>query len=395
MLRNRNFARLFTAYLITYSGSAMAPIAIAFGVLDLTGSTKDAAFVIAAPIVAQIAIILIGGTLADRTSRQKLMVGGECLASVAQYAIAALFLTGHASVPALAALMLVNGIAMAFYSPAQTGFIPQVVEPHELQAANSLLGAARSGAFMMGAAMAGVLVAFVGAGITIAIDAASFALSAFLVAGILPKQQAETEQSSLFDDLRKGWKEFISHQWLWTIVIQFSIMVASFEAVFGLLGPAVARDRMGGPIDWGIIVAFDGLGTVLGGLIAMVLAIKRPMLFAVLCCFFFAGVPLTMAFSLPLWAICIGAFMAGISGQLFAVFWYTTLQKEIPPEMLSRVSAYDHMGSIVLAPLGVVIGGYLYEEIGMQPTLLIAVAAVFIPTALVLLVPGVRQLRSR
>lgn len=395
LLRNGNFARLFAAYLITFTGSAMAPIAIAFGVLDLTGSTSDSAIVIAAPIAAQVVILLLGGALADRTSRQKMMVGAECVAAMSQLSVAALFLTGYATVPLLTLFMLINGAALAFNTPAATGFIPQVVDREDLQAANALLGTARSSAATVGAALAGVLVAAFGAGIAIALDALSFALSAALVYGIRPRAQDTVEEASLLEDLRLGWREFMAHQWLWTIVLQFTIMVAAFEAVFGLLGPAIARMEMNGAVDWGLVMASMGIGTITGGFVAMKLSPARPMLFAVLCCFLFAGTPATLAFVLPLYWIVVAAFIGGVAGQVFAVLWYTTLHREIPPTMLSRVSAYDHLGSIALAPLGVVIGGFLFEWIGGRSTLMIAVAAIVVPTMLVLFVPGVRQLRAR
>jgi len=395
LLRRPNFAKLFTAYLITHTGSAMAPIAIAFGVLELTGSTSTAAYVIAAPVVAQVIILLVRGAIADRTSRQHVMVCADVLSAAAQLTIATLFITGAATVPLLVALMLANGAAIAFHQPAAMGFIPQVVAAHELQPANALLGAARSSAFMVGAALAGVLVATVGAGPTLAIDGASFALAALLIASLRVRAQEKTEQAGILEDLRLGWREFTAHQWLWTIVLQFSILVAGLEAVFGLIGPATARDVLGGPRDWGVIMACYGAGTILGGLAALRMRVERPMWVASLSVFFWAPLPLALSIPLELQWLMLAAFVHGITGQIFGVLWSTTLQTQIPSHLLSRVAAYDHLGSVVLAPLGVVAAGILYEDIGGPKTLWIAAATVIVPTALVLFVPGVRNLRTR
>ena len=394
LLKKSEFARLFFAYFITFSGNAMAPIAIAFGVLELTGSTKDSAIVIAAPIAAQALVLLLGGTLADRTSRQHLMVFAEAFAAVCKFLIALLFLTGTATVASLTILAAANGVATALFIPSTTGFITQVVKREDLQGANSLLGAARSAATMIGAAMAGVLVAWAGVGLTIVIDAITYGLSAGLIATVKALPQEKSEDASLVKDLMLGWHEFISHQWLWTIVLQFSLIVASFEAVFGLLGPAITKLHMNGSVDWGIIAAGSGFGTVAGGIIALRLKAKRPMLLATLCCFFFSGLPLALSFPMSLFVITFFAFIGGVAGQIFAVLWYTTLQTEIPSHMLSRVSAYDHLGSIALAPLGIIIGGVLFEAIGGTLTLLIAASAIIIPTILVLFVPDVRNLQS-
>ena len=281
LLGNPNVNRTFIAYLISYAGTAMAPIAMA-----------------------------------------------------AQLCIAALFLTGLATVPWLTFFMLINGIAVALHAPAATGLIIQLVDPKDFQATNALLGTARNGAVAGGAALGGILVATFGAGVTLAIDAVSFGISAALIASLRPRIQTPPDAASLFEDLRQGWKEFTSHTWLWVIVLQFSLVVAAGESVYGLLGPAVVRDHLGGAVDWGFIA----------------------------------------------------------SG--FGVLWYTTLQNRVPSQMLSRVSAYDHLGSIVLAPLGIVVAGYLFEQLGFRITLLIMAAAVIVPTLLVLCVRDVRWMTA-
>ncbi len=385
---------MFFAYLVSYTGTAMAPIAIAFGVLELTGSTADAAIVIAAPTLASILILLVGGVVADRTSRKRVIYSSELLAMAAQSALAFLFLSGTATIPWLTAFMLINGIAMAFHAPAATGLIIQLVETKDLQATNALLGTARNGAIAGGAALGGILVATIGAGWTLLVDAVSFGLSAALVFTLRPKQQISLEPASVFEDLRLGWREFTSHTWLWVIVIQFSLIVAAGEAVFGLIGPAVAREQLGGAVSWGFIASGFGLGTLMGGVIAMRIRPKYPMRFATCLVLFFAGVDLTLAVPLPVFVIATAAFVSGFAGQIFAVIWYTTLQQRVPGHMLSRVSAYDHLGSIVLAPLGIVIGGILFETVGYRTTLIIAALTVIVPTLITLCVRDVRTMTN-
>lgn len=395
LLKRPDFAKLFTAYLVSYFGTAMAPIALAFGVLELTGSTKDAAVVLAASTCAQIVVLLIGGTLADRSSRKMVLIASDSLAMVSQMVIATLFLTGNASLLLLSGFMLVTGSAYALHTPAATGFIPQIVDRNELQAANALLGAAKYGSVTLGAALAGILVATLGAGITLVIDAISFGLSAILIFTLRPRQQEFPEKVTFLKDLSLGWKEFTSHKWLWTIVLQFSFVVAALEAVFALLGPAVAKTQLSGAIDWGVIAASFGFGTLIGGLLALKLNVVRPMLVGTFCVFFFSLLPLALSVPLTLSLISAGAFVGGVAGQIFAVLWYTTLQKKVPLHLLSRVSAYDHLGSIGLAPVGIIIGGILFETIGARDTLLIAAATVILPTLCVLSVKEVRELSSR
>ena len=394
LLRQPNVNRMFAAYLISHTGNAMAPIAMAFGVLDLTGRTSDASFVIAAPTLASILVLLIGGAVADRTSRQRVIYSSEFCAMASQLTMAWLFLSGTATVPLLTIFMLINGVAMAFYAPASTGFVIQLVESKDLQAANALLGMARNGAVAGGAALGGILVATIGAGATLVVDALSFGLSALLVLSLKPKVQERTGDGSILEDLRLGWREFTSHTWLWTMVLQFTLIVAAGEAVFGLIGPAVTREMMNGAVDWGFIVAGFGVGTLVGGVLAMRLHPKYPMRFAAICVFSFCGVSLMLSIPATVWIIVLAAFVQGVTGQFFSVLWYTTLQKKVPGNMLSRISAYDHLGSIALAPMGIVVGGFLYEAFGFRPTLLLAAAAVVLPTALVLCVRDVRMMTT-
>jgi len=395
LLKKPNVNRMFVAYLVSYTGNAMAPIAMAFGVLDLTGRTSDASFVIAAPTLASILVLLIGGAVADRTSRQKVIYLSEFCAMASQLTMAWLFLSGNATIPLLTTFMLINGIAMAFYAPAATGFIIQLVDEKDLQAANALLGTARNGAVAGGAALGGILVATIGAGATLIVDAVSFGLSALLVLSLAPRAQMSAGSESMFEDLRLGWREFISHTWLWAMVAQFALVVAASEAIYGLIGPAVAREMMGGSVDWGFIAAGFGVGTLAGGIIAMRLHPIHPMRFAAICVFFFCGVQLTLAVPTAVWIVAVAAFVHGLASQIFSVLWYTTLQKKVPGHMLSRISAYDHLGSIALAPMGIVIGGYLYEALGFRPTLIIAALAIVVPTALVLCVRDVRMMTTR
>ncbi len=228
LLRDRDFAKLFSAHLVAWFGTSMAPIAMAFGVLHVTGSARDTGVVIACQTAAQIAVLLFGGVVADRVSRRRVMVSADVLAMSSQATMAIAFVTDHAHVPLMMALMVCNGVALAFHQPALVGFIPQVVKPEKLQAANALLGTARSGAFALGAACAGILVALFGSGPTIAIDAAGFGIAAVLVSRIGVSAAAQARTSSLIDDLKSGWRE-----------VRLAPMVVGDRA-------AVLADRRGG-----------------------------------------------------------------------------------------------------------------------------------------------------
>ena len=391
LLREPDIARLVAARLVSAFGTAMAPVAMAFGVLEITGSARLVGVVIASQTAAQLAVQLFGGALADRWSRRRQMVGADLLAAAAQCAMAWLLLNPSGEIWPLAVLMAVNGVGFAFHWPAAVGIVPQVAPAEQLQPTNALLSLAQSAAFGLGGACAGIIVAFAGAGWAIAVDAGTFAVSALLIASLRPRDQERSAPSSLLRELREGWREFSSHRWLWAIVLQFSVLVAAWSGGFVIVGPVVAERSLGGAAAWAWVAGAFGAGLLAGGLLAMRITLRRPMFVATWCCFLFALPLLLLAGTAPLGWIAAGAFLAGVGGEMFGVLWNTALHTHVAPEALSRVSAYDIMGSMALAPLGEALAGPLVEWIGAPPTLLLGAALIALPTLAVL---GVREVRT-
>jgi len=395
LLRDPSFARVFAARLVSAFGTAMTPVALPFAVLeDLGGTPSEVGLVVAAGAGAQILMQLFGGALADRGSRKRQMVGADALAALAQAVLATLLLAGGASLPALIGLQAVIGVSFALHWPAAVGLVPLVVPRERLQPANALLSIANATAIGLGAAAGGLLAARYGAGTALAVDAASFAASALLVVGVRAEPQLRATGGSLWAELRAGWREFTSHRWLWTIVLQFTLMTTGWFGTFAVVGPIVAKRSLGGAEAWGAIAAAYGLGLVAGGVVALRVHFPRPMLAATLTCFANALLPLLLVAPSPVPWIAAGAFAAGAGHEIFGVLWNTALHTRVAPAALSRVSAYDVVGSIALVPLGEVLAGIGVEALGAPTTLLWAAAAVVAPTAAVLLVPEVRHLRN-
>lgn len=373
----------------------MTPVALPFAVLeDLGGSAGDVGLAIAAGSGMQVLVQLFGGAFADRGSRRRQMVGADALACGAQATLAALLLTGAASLPVVMALQAVIGVSFALHWPAAVGLVPLVAPRDALQPANALLSLAHSTALGLGAATGGLLAASFGAGVALAVDAGTFATSALLVAGVRARPQARGAAASLWAELRAGWSEFVAHRWLWTIVLQFTVMMIGWFGTFAVVGPVVAQRSLGGSDAWGAIAGAYGFGLVVGGLVALRMHFPRPMLAATLTCFANVFLPLLLVAPAPVAWIAAGAFAAGVGHEIFGVLWFTTLHTRVAPEALSRVSAYDAVGSIALVPVGQVLAGWLVEQAGAPFTLTVAVVTIVVPTATVLLVPEVRHLRN-
>ena len=181
-LHEREFRLLFTGRTISMAGSAMAPVALAFAALDLTGSNTDLGIVLAARQLPVILFLLIGGVISDRLPRHRVMVLSNLVSGASQACVAALILTGHAQIEELAALAAVNGMSSAFFFPASSGIVPQTVPLGLLQQANATLRLGLNGTSIIGAAIGGILVAAIGPGWAIAVDAASYGIAAAALA---------------------------------------------------------------------------------------------------------------------------------------------------------------------------------------------------------------------
>ena len=384
---------LFLGRAVSLFGSAFAPIALAFAVLDLTGSASNLGLVIAAGFVPQIVFILIGGVWADRLPRHHVMVASDLLAGAAQAGIAALVLAGVAEMWHLVALQVVRGVASSFFFPAAQGIVPQVVSDSLIQEANALLRLTRNGTQIAGAAAGGVLVAAIGPGWALAFDAATYlAGAAFLLALRLPRNLKMPERH-LVRELREGWDAFRSRAWLWGIVLQFAFVNAAGVGAWAVLGPLVADDALGGAAAWGLILAAQSAGLIVAGVFLLRYRPDRLLLVATLAIFPMALPILLLAVPAPLLLIALAAFAAGFGIEVFGVSWDVCMQQQIPPDQLSRVYSYDALGSFVFIPLGAAVAGPLAESVGVTQTLVGAAVVIVAATALVLLVDDVRHLR--
>jgi predicted MFS family arabinose efflux permease len=392
---HRDFRLLFLGRTTSFVGNAFANVALAFAVLELTGSKADLGYVLAARALPQVLFLLAGGIWADRLPRHRVMVTSNLLSGLSQATVAALLLSGHARIWELGALAAVNGMSSAFFFPASTGIVPQTVPRPLLQSANALLRLGLNGSFIGGAALGGVIVAATSPGVGIACDAGSFFLAALFLALIRLPASLRMESSTFLADLGEGWREFSSRPWLWAIVAQFGFVNAAEQACTFVLGPAIAKAHLGGAAAWGLVLTAQSIGLVAGGLLLLRLRPRRLLLTATLG--FLLTIPFLLALSAPaaLVVVVAAAAVGGIGTEIFGVLWETTLQQEISQETLSRVSAYDALGSFVLIPLGVAAAGPVAQAIGTRETILGAAALSLTVTLAVLLVRDVRTIERR
>lgn len=390
-LRDANVARYVVAAAVSSLGSGMAQVALAFAVLDLGGPT-DLGLVLVAREIPLVVLVLLGGVWADRVSRRAIMVGADAVRSSAQAVTALLLFTGTADVWSLALLQMAFGGVEAFSRPAYTGLVQQLVRPEALQQANALLGLARSTTRIAGPALGAVLVAAASPAWALAVDAATFALSGLLVLSLRMARTARTAAGSVLGDLRDGWREFTSRTWVWTIVVYFGLFQLSLFPALLVLGPFVAKEELGGAGAWGTILACQGVGAVLGGLLALRVSFARPLVASTLLCTPTPVLLLLFAAPAPVIVLAAVGCVSAIGLTLGDTVWFSTFQRHIPEHAVSRISSFDWFGSVALNPIGYVLVGPLSEAIGVSTTLLVAGVVNLALAPLLLTVSSVRRL---
>lgn len=370
-LSERNFRLLWIGQTTSAFGDRLAPVALAFAVLDLTGSVKDLGYVLAAQVVPMVFFVLLGGVSSDRLPRQLVMLTSDLARTATQAATALLLLTGTAKVWQLVTLAALYGAADAFFTPASVGLTPLTVSAGFLQQANALRALSISAAGIIGPACGGVVIATTGPGWALATDAATFLISATSLALLrLPnKTPKPTAHRSVTHDLRDGWREVRSRRWLWVSILYWAVFNLAGYPAYRVLGPYIAQHDLGGPAAWATILITTGAGALTGGLIALRTRPRHPLRTSIALTMLWWPPILLLALTAPLPLITATAFIAAISMGYGNTLWPTILQNTIPDHALSRVSSFDYLSSYALSPIGYATAGLLATTIGTQTTL--------------------------
>ena len=393
VLRLREFRLLFSAQAVSNLGDRMVPIALAFAVLELGGSAAEVGIVMACRTFPLVATLIIGGVVADRVSRRTVMIVSDVVRVLSQGVTATLLIAGVAQVWELAVLAGVTGAAGGFFYPAVVGVMPLIVPREQLGAANGVRATALSGGEIAGPVLGGLLIAGVGPGSALALDAATFAVSAvFLLALRLPAAAAR-EPSTFLADLREGWGVFRSMTWVWAIVLA-AALGNMIWAAWSVLGPVIAERSLGGAAAWGFVLGAMGVGALIGSIVAIRARPERPLVWATIA-YGLVVFPLAfLAAGVPLAILAIGGLLGGLSSMLGNTIWEATLQSHVPEESLGRVSAYDWFGSMAFNPLGMAIWGPIAAGIGVSTALWVAVVVLACISGTLLATPAIRQLRA-
>ncbi len=415
----RDFRLLLADRLIAPASVGFSLVGVSFAVLKATNSVTDLSYVLAAQIAPSLVFALLGGVAADRFPPQRVIVAANLLIALGEGAFGILVLTGRPPLWAMIGLEAITGTGVAIFYPASQALLPRLVPRDLLQEASAISRLAMNSGQMSGAAVAGLLVAAAGAGWALLLCGVGMVTTVPLLLAIrgtqpgaeesrraeapapaLPLPLAPTAAAaaaparSMLAELREGWSEFRSHTWLWVIVAQFCVVMMAWYGAFSLLGPVVAREHLGGPAAWGAITAADAFGLIAGGVASLRFTPRRPMLFVVLTGGAIAISPLSLAMVLPLAVVCVASFGLGVFVEMMMVQWTVALARNIPSDILARVSSYDVLGSVMAMPAGALIAGPLGTAIGASRAQYAAAAAIVVASALALIPRDIRTMRN-
>ncbi|WP_225635534.1 MFS transporter [Streptomyces solaniscabiei] len=396
---SRDFALFFVARAVARLGDTMLPVALAAGLLQHGYGAGAVGLAMAATAAAFAGLVVFGGVLADRFSTRKLMIGADLVRLVTQALAAALFFSGHVVLWQICAIGFLNGVAGAVFQPGVASTVPRLAS--DIQGANGAIRVAESAAQLAGPAAAGLLVGFASPGGVFAAHATTYAVSALCLLLLrlppLPprdragRHPAGRATEAFRADLVEGWREFRSRPWLWGVIAVWGIYMI---AVWGPTVPLVATEvvQQHGPRAYGLVNSALGAGTVVGGLLALRLRPRRMLRAGAIALFGFAAFPASVGAGLGVPAMAAGAAVAGAGMSFWGVMWATSVQTQVPPDVLNRIHAYDVAGSLAMMPVGQAFAGPAASALGAGHVLLVAGAMSFVVCTTLLVIPAVRGL---
>ncbi|MGX7826499.1 MFS transporter [Actinokineospora sp. 24-640] len=390
IVNERSFALYFAGQSLSTLGDRMAFVALPFAVLAIGGTAADVGLVAAAALLPMLLVAPVSGVWADVLPRHVVMALSDWVRGSCQAAAAVLLLTGAARVWHLVALMVLYGVADAFFSPACTGLLPLVVPPERVQEANALVGTAKAVALVAGPALAGLVVAVSSPGVVLAFDAATFAARAVLLALLRLPPSPPEPRGPFLRMLRDGFAHVVTRPWVGLVLVAAAMYhVVALPGVY-VLGPIMAQDRFAGVGTWALVITAFGVGALIGNVLSLRMRPRRPLVVAVLALLLASGQPLVIALVPSVVVIALLEAVAGAAFAVFSVLWTTALQNRVPVAVLSRVGSYNHLVSTGLMPVGLALAGPLAESAGTTATLVWMTCLAAPVIAAVALAPSVR-----
>nr|WP_262697955.1 MFS transporter [Streptomyces sp. NEAU-383] len=392
-LWSADFRLFFTARTTSLLGDAMLPVAITAAVIRAGYGASGVGYALAALVAPFAALIIFGGVLSDRFGARRLMVVSDTARLCSQAVLALLFLLGTVRLWQILALLALIGAGSAIFQPGVASITPRIAQ--DVQKANATLRISESVTAVIGPSLAGLLLAVSSPATVVALDALTYGVSGaclLLLRSVPMGPAARDGEPSFRADLVEGWREFRARTWLWSVIVVFMLwQLAGAGPTMTLGNSTLVTDY--GTSTFGLVMSSLGVGSVLGGIVAIRFRPRYPLRAGALSMILWALMPLGVALGLPapLIAGCYG--VSGVGMAFWIVMFHTSVQTHIPQDVLGRVHAYDAAGSLVMKPVGQALAGPLAVAVGTVPLLRVSASTALVACALLLAIPAVRGLK--
>jgi len=381
-LSHKYIKRFYLARFVSNLGNGMGPIALAFGILHLPhGSAKELGFVLGAQVVALLCMLPFGGVIADKYGRIKICAISDVVGGLVLLVQVFYFHLGHVPIGALLFSNIGFGLMWGLFWPSLSGVLPALLPEEKFQQGNAINQFVGNFAMIAGTAVGGFLITAFGSTVALFIDALTFIFSGCVVMTFRRLTPAREETgASIREDMREGWRVFISFRWIVITVAGFSFLVMVWSGAQDVLGPVIALKHFHGAKSWAFVITLESAGYIVGSLLGIKIKVTYPMRFLTAISVTLTGYLLLLARPAPLLLLAFGAFLWGITLDLWGALWGTAFQLTIPREALSRASAFDGLGTLLLRPVGLAIAAPLAAVLGVSRTITIfaAISLIFI-----------------
>jgi MFS family permease len=392
-LRHRDFALLWSGQAISQLGDGVFTVTLAIEALRVDPRAIGLSYVLAARLLPAVLLALAGGVLVDRVPRRLAMLASDVARGAAVAVVTVLVAIGEIHLIGLVLMAFVFGVGDAVFFPAAVAITPELVPAESLVGASALNGTSLQVAgVLIGPAVGGLLVGFLGNAWGFGIDAASFIVSAGAIYAMRAQPAPVPSGKSPLEDLREGLRFCASQRWLWVTTLGASLgNFVAFSPLGAMIPLLVKHVLHGGGIALGLVLAAGGLGGATATVIAGRREAPRRRLVHLWVGWGLSGVGvLGLGFVPDLWLAGGVAFVTYGLDAYGSVMFNPLLQEGVPDALLGRVSSVDYLFGFALSPLGLVAAGAAADAIGVRATLIVG-GAITALTVLIPLLPGVED----
>ncbi len=393
-LRYRSFAFLWTGQTVSRLGDSLYRIALAWWVLEKTGSAAVMGTVLIFSFLPMLLFLLIGGVMVDRLPRGRVMLASDILRGALVAIVAALAFAQSLEIWHVYIASMVFGFVGAFFSPAYTAIIPEIVPSEGLPSANSLtnLGGRLTG--IVGPALGATIVALGGTPTAFALDALSFCVSAVCLVPIARLWGGKMASANVLRDMRQGFATVFASPWLWITIVVFGFANMALEGPMGAALPFLVKNHLRADVGvLGLLNSTASFGSIIGALwLGRRTRIRWRGLTAYGAAIVCGIAVLAFGLPIPLAGVMLAALFFGLSESVFGLIWTNTLQELVPHDLLGRVASVDEFGSFVLIPVGYGVAGWATDLVGAPTVFVICGGVSVLLFVFALLHPAIRGL---